>query len=105
MDDKSAGVAAGVVVGVFADVMWKAWPPHIYLAEERSPLAFIDHIHLGLVSLIAEKKVKLGGVGLGLGASFIALEFTYPDHFTRDSAEAAKSNALTALLTLLYIFS
>lgn len=104
MDDKSACIAAGATVGVFADAVWKAWPPHIYLAE-RSPLAFTDHIHWGLASLIAEKKVKLGGVGLGLGASLIALEFTYPDHFTRDPIEAAKSNALTALLTLLYLFS
>jgi len=106
MVDKTAGLAMGAVVGFSADALWNAWPPHIYLAEERSPLAFIDHIHWGIASLIAEKRTKLGGIGIGFGASLITLDFKYPDHFVgRDPTEMAASNALTALLTLLLVFS
>lgn len=106
MVDKTAGLAAGVAIGYTADAVWKAWPGHVYLTEERSPLASFDHIHWGIAALIAERKTNLGGLGYGVGASLIALEFAYPDHFIgRDPAEAAASNALTALLALFLVFS
>lgn len=76
-------VAAGGIGAVAAEGAWNAWPDHIYLsvAKAASPLAFLEHSHIGLASIIADRVLNLHGAGLGIGGALIAIEATHTNPF------------------------
>jgi len=117
---------AGIAMGAMA--AWNAWPKHTEFRAkaltltsltgepEKSPLAFIEHYHLGLLGLtfgrMASTPTKYYGISpedapifYGLGAALVASELTGTNPFGigKTPYETAGNVALgLALLGLLF---
>lgn len=70
----SSGPLIGVLIGLSADTAWNNWPRHEEFRLGDNPLAFLEHYHVGLAAILADKWIGLSGVGYGFGATLIALE-------------------------------
>jgi hypothetical protein len=76
----------GLGASVLANVVWVTWPEHeafrlkvlkaTSLAEpEKSPLAFVEHYHWGLASLVLARYAgRYGGFLDGFGVGMVAIE-------------------------------
>lgn len=83
---KNAGkFVVGVGLSASASYVWTLIPNNTTFALASNPLAFIEHYHWGLVSMIVAKKVKrakkyasyLNGFGVGM----IVIEGASPQPF------------------------
>ena len=73
-------------------------PGHEQLVSEH-PLAFLEHYHIGLASILADKAFKLNGLGIGFGAVLIADEFRHDKPFgIGEPEEKLKKNLATTIL-------
>ena len=120
---KTLGFLLGATVAVTAMGLWVAWPQHtqfrakmLSLASptedpEKSPLAFIEHYHLGLATLLiarmASTPTKYPGINpedapifFGLGASLVASELAGENPFGtgKTPQEIAGNIALAGML-------
>lgn len=122
MEKKTLGFIFGTALAATAIGCWISWPQHTQFRAkllsltspteepEKSPLAFIEHYHFGLASLILAKMAKNfkyfgiseedAPIFLGIGASLIASELIEGNPFGVDKTpqETAGNVALTGML-------
>jgi len=108
--DSKTNFVVGLGGSAVAEIVWQAIPAHsqfkISLQPETSPLAFIEHYHVGLGSILASKFTeKYSKVLQGFGAGFIILEAMQQQPFGYGkSAEQVIGNlTLTGILGLLIL--
>ena len=102
----------GLAGALGAVVVWELIPGHEQFAlqqgsripataePEKSPLAFLEHYHLGMASLIAGKAVpKYSPYMYGFGAGMISSEF-FQDHpfGIGKTSQEMKGNLATAIV-------
>lgn len=84
MDDYT-GVVVGVAGATIANVAWEAWPGseifHYRAVQAKSPLAYIEHYHIGLLLTLADRLIDLKGVGYGAGAVMVTSELFQENPF------------------------
>ena len=123
MDKKILGFIFGATIAATAMGIWTSWPQHTQFRAkllsltspteepEKSPLAFIEHYHLGLAALIparmAATPTKYPGISpedapifFGVGASLIASEIMGENPFGagKTPLETAGNIALAGML-------
>jgi hypothetical protein len=109
----------GFSAGLLIDSAWRSWPGHEAFRvrilgatsptgePEKSPLAFVEHYHYGLASLLLARRVKPASPILGgFGAAMFASELSSPNPFGigKSGWEVAGNVALSSLL-LTFLFS
>ena len=108
MSSDTRNFVIGVGSSLGATVVWELLPVHTQykLAQlAGNPLAFVEHYHFGLASLILAKHTKGAKPYLvGLGAGLIVAEATQENPFAIGKptfgASTALGIALTAILAL-----
>ena len=123
MNKKTLGFIFGTTVAVTAMGMWVAWPQHTQFKAkmlsltspteepEKSPLAFVEHYHLGLMALLPARMASTptkypfispddAPIFFGLGASLIASELIGENPFGtgKTPQEIAGNLALAGML-------
>ena len=115
---------AGIGIGMGAMAAWNAWPHHTEFKAkalsltsppeepEKSPLAFIEHYHLGLLGLtlgrMASTPTKYPAISpddapifYGLGASLVASELIGENPFGTEKTPFETAGNVALGLTLL----
>jgi hypothetical protein len=110
---------AGLGASVLANAAWVSWPQHeafklkvlkaTSLAEpEKSPLAFVEHYHWGLASLVLARYAgRYSGFLDGFGVGMVAIEASSdkPFGYGKTAWEVRGNLALGSLLSGLLILS
>ena len=91
MNDSSK-YAVGSALAIASDVAWSLYPDSkmfkLSLEEEKSPLAFIEHYHFGLASLIFGRFTKKYGSYLdSFGSTMVMLEALQSNPFAIGKSE------------------
>ena len=98
-EDKLVEGMVGAASAVIANTVWESWPGKSAFAakavEEKSPLAFVEHYHLGM-ALLAVRKALATGAGLMLVGS----ELTQNNPFGIGKSEWEVKGNLTLTMIL-----
>lgn len=116
MKENEAEALAGAGLAVASDLIWSSWPSHEAFKKSlmmvttlvegeptKSPLAFVEHYHFGLASLLLAR--QLGSAFLkGLGLYLIASEALQKQPFGvgKSDWEVGGNLLLTGLLGMMF---